>query len=118
MSVPDSVMRQAKDASLPVTIRIGKSGLTEAVVVELESQLASRQLVKAKVNRVYSRETISNKHGHILQNKLRANSSSLEEMWLYFGKINAIVNPTLNKVLLVQQTWAVVYFSHDVIQRS
>ena len=35
-----------------------------------------------------------------------------------FGKINAIVNPTLNKVLLVQQTWAVVYFSHDVIQRS
>jgi RNA-binding protein YhbY len=51
MSVPDSVIRQAKDASLPVTIRIGKSGLTDAVVVELEGQLASRDLVKAKVNR-------------------------------------------------------------------
>ena len=51
MSVPDSVIRQAKDASLPVTIRIGKSGLTDAVVVELEGQLASRHLVKAKVNR-------------------------------------------------------------------
>ncbi|MGB1986199.1 MAG: YhbY family RNA-binding protein [Candidatus Poseidoniaceae archaeon] len=51
MSVPDSIMRQAKDASLPVTIRIGKSGLTEAVVVELSGQLSSRSLVKAKVNR-------------------------------------------------------------------
>ena len=51
MSVPDSIMRQAKDASLPVTIRIGKSGLTDAVVVELSGQLTSRSLVKAKVNR-------------------------------------------------------------------
>ena len=51
MSVPDSVMRQAKDASLPVTIRIGKSGLTDALVGELEGQLSSRHLVKAKVNR-------------------------------------------------------------------
>ena len=51
MSVPDSIMRQAKDASLPVTIRIGKSGLTDAVVVELSGQLSSRSLVKAKVNR-------------------------------------------------------------------
>ena len=51
MSVPDSIMRQAKDASLPVTIRIGKSGLTDAVVGELSGQLSSRSLVKAKVNR-------------------------------------------------------------------
>ena len=59
MSVPDSVMRQAKDASLPVTIRIGKSGLTDAVVVELEGQLCSRHLVKAKVNRgLFSRDDL------------------------------------------------------------
>ena len=59
MSVPDSVMRQAKDASLPVTIRIGKSGLTDAVVVELEGQLSSRNLVKAKVNRgLFSRDDL------------------------------------------------------------
>ena len=52
-------MRQAKDASLPVTIRIGKSGLTDAVVVELEGQLSSRHLVKAKVNRgLFSREDL------------------------------------------------------------
>ncbi len=59
MSVPDSIMRQAKDASLPVTIRIGKSGLTDAVVIELEGQLSSRSLVKAKVNRgLFSREDL------------------------------------------------------------
>ena len=60
MSVPDSIMRQAKDASLPVTIRIGKSGLTDAVVIELEGQLSSRSLVKAKVNRgLFSREDLT-----------------------------------------------------------
>ena len=51
VKIPDSILRQAKDASLPVTMRIGKSGLTDAVVVELEGQLSSRTLVKAKVNR-------------------------------------------------------------------
>ena len=51
VKIPDSILRQAKDASLPVTIRIGKSGLTDAVVVELDGQLSSRSLVKAKVNR-------------------------------------------------------------------
>ena len=59
MSVPDSIMRQAKDASLPVTIRIGKSGLTDAVVVELNGQLSSRSLVKVKVNRgLFQREDL------------------------------------------------------------
>ena len=81
MGVPDSVMRQAKDASLPVTIRIGKSGLTEAVVVELESQLASRQLVKAKVN-VFIRETISNKHGISCRTNF-VPTHSLEEMYVW-----------------------------------
>ena len=51
VKIPDSILRQAKDASLPVTMRIGKSGLSDAVVVELEGQLSSRTLVKAKVNR-------------------------------------------------------------------
>ena len=51
VKIPDSILRQAKDASLPVTMRIGKSGLTDAVVVELDGQLSSRTLVKAKVNR-------------------------------------------------------------------
>jgi RNA-binding protein YhbY len=66
MSIPDSIMRQAKDASLPVTIRIGKSGLTDAVVIELSGQLSSRSLVKAKVNRgLFSREDLKQVWQHL-----------------------------------------------------
>lgn len=66
MSVPDSIMRQAKDSSLPVTIRIGKSGLTDAVVVELNGQLSSRSLVKVKVNRgLFQREDLKRVWQHL-----------------------------------------------------
>jgi RNA-binding protein YhbY len=66
MSIPDSIMRQAKDASLPVTIRIGKSGLTDAVVIELSGQLSSRSLVKAKVNRgLFTREDLKQVWQHL-----------------------------------------------------
>ena len=59
MSVPNHIIRQAKDTSLPITMRIGKSGLTDSVVVELEGQLSSRSLVKVKVNRgLYPRDEL------------------------------------------------------------
>ena len=44
-------MKQAKDASLPVTVRIGKEGVTEQVIVELRDKLDKRNLVKLKANR-------------------------------------------------------------------
>ncbi len=66
VKVPDSILRQAKDASLPVTMRIGKSGLTDAVAVELEGQLSSRTLVKAKVNRgLFPREEMKRVWTHL-----------------------------------------------------
>lgn len=66
VKVPTSILRQAKDASLPVTMRIGKSGLTDAVVVELEGQLSSRTLVKAKVNRgLFPREEMKRVWAHL-----------------------------------------------------
>jgi len=68
LSVPDSILRQAKDASLPVTIRIGKSGLTDAVVVELNGQLSSRSLVKAKVNRgLFTRDDLKQVWAHLAE---------------------------------------------------
>ncbi len=61
-------MRQAKDTSLPVTIRIGKSGLTDAVIVELNGQLSSRSLVKAKVNRgLFEREDLKKVWSHLAE---------------------------------------------------
>ena len=66
VKIPESILRQAKDASLPVTMRIGKSGLTDAVVVELDGQLASRTLVKAKVNRgLFPREDMKQVWAHL-----------------------------------------------------
>ena len=43
--------KRALDPTLEVTIRVGKSGMTESVVSELNSQLKSRTMVKAKLNR-------------------------------------------------------------------
>jgi RNA-binding protein YhbY len=49
--VPLSIKRAASDRDLEVTVRIGRSGLNEAVIEELCSQLAKRRLVKVKLNR-------------------------------------------------------------------
>jgi len=49
--IPKGILKQAKDSSLPVTIRIGKGGVTEQVLVELREQLGKRGLVKLKANR-------------------------------------------------------------------
>jgi len=41
-------------------MRVGKSGLTDSVVVELEGQLSSRSLVKVKVNRgLYAKDDLN-----------------------------------------------------------
>jgi len=66
VKIPDSIVRQAKDTSLPVTMRIGKSGLSDAVVVELDEQLSSRTLVKVKVNRgLFPREEMKQVWTHL-----------------------------------------------------
>lgn len=66
MKIPDSIVRQAKDTSLPVTMRIGKSGLSDSVVVELDEQLSSRTLVKVKVNRgLFPREEMKQIWTHL-----------------------------------------------------
>ncbi len=68
MKIPLSILRQAKDTSLPVTIRIGKSGLTEALIDELDGQLSSRSLVKAKVNRgLFERDDLRNVWSHLAE---------------------------------------------------
>ena len=68
MKIPDSILRRAKEASLPITLRIGKSGLTDAVVVELDGQLSSRNLVKAKVNRgLFAREDLKQVWSHLAE---------------------------------------------------
>ena len=51
VEVDKRIRKRALDPTLEVTIRVGKSGLTDSVVSELNSQLKSRTIVKAKLNR-------------------------------------------------------------------
>ena len=50
-NIPKRVIDSAKSNDLSVTLRVGKDGLTEAVVMELKDQLKSRELVKLKINK-------------------------------------------------------------------
>ena len=49
--VPDSIRRMAHDRNFKVTLRIGRSGLTDAMFGELDAQLRSRKVVKVKMNK-------------------------------------------------------------------
>ncbi|HJL59886.1 MAG TPA: YhbY family RNA-binding protein [Candidatus Thalassarchaeaceae archaeon] len=55
--VDKRLKKRALDPELEVTIRVGKSGLTESVISELDSQLKSRKMVKARVNRGLSNDS-------------------------------------------------------------
>ena len=47
--VPSSIRRMAHDREFKVTLRIGRSGLTDAMFDELDAQLSSRKVVKVKM---------------------------------------------------------------------
>ena len=49
--VPGSIRRMAHDRNFKVTLRIGRSGLTDAMFEELDAQLRSRKVVKVKMNK-------------------------------------------------------------------
>jgi len=51
IKVPKATMEAAKSRDLQTTIRVGKGGLSDSVVNEVNDQLGSRPLVKIKLNR-------------------------------------------------------------------
>ena len=51
IKIPRAMLEAAKSRDLQTTIRIGKGGLSESVVNEVNDQLGSRPLVKIKLNR-------------------------------------------------------------------
>ena len=52
IKVPRAMLEAAKSRDLQTTIRVGKGGLSESVVNEVNDQLESRPLVKIKLNRL------------------------------------------------------------------
>jgi len=49
--VPANIRRMAHDPEFRVTLRIGRSGLSDAMYEELDAQLQSRKVVKIKINK-------------------------------------------------------------------
>lgn len=49
--VPKAVLSRAKSDQIEISVRIGRSGISEAVLRELSEQLGKRRLVKVKANR-------------------------------------------------------------------
>ena len=49
--VPANIRRMAHDREFRVTLRIGRSGLSDAMFDELDAQLRSRKVVKVKMNK-------------------------------------------------------------------
>ena len=49
--LPTNIRKMANDREFKVTIRIGRSGLSDAMYEELDAQLSSRKVVKVKMNK-------------------------------------------------------------------
>jgi RNA-binding protein len=50
-SIPKRIKQQAMDRDLIISVRIGRNGLTDSLVQEMQDQLSKRGLVKVKANR-------------------------------------------------------------------
>lgn len=86
VEVDKRLRKRALDPTLEVTIRVGKSGLTDSVVSELNSQLKSRTMVKAKLNR-----------------GLADDSADRQSMW------DMLAEQTSSKLILMRGNIAVFY---------
>ncbi|MFL2963435.1 MAG: YhbY family RNA-binding protein [Candidatus Thalassarchaeaceae archaeon] len=51
MKIPNYIIKEAKNRDLLVSIRIGREGVTESLIKELDSQLRSKTIIKLKANK-------------------------------------------------------------------
>ena len=60
-NIPESIRREAMSREFQPSIRVGKSGITETLISEIDGQLQKRRLVKIKINRgLFERKDIGN----------------------------------------------------------
>ena len=66
--IPESIRREAMSREFQVSIRVGKSGITETLISEIDAQLQKRSIVKIKINRgVFERKDIANVWSHLAE---------------------------------------------------
>ena len=55
-NIPATIKRQAMDRNFQPSVRIGKTGITDNLIDEINGQSAKRKLVKIKINKgIYER---------------------------------------------------------------
>lgn len=64
--VPQSIRKIASSRDFQPSVRIGKSGITENLIDEIDSQLSSKEIVKIKINRgLFERSKIDDVWKHL-----------------------------------------------------
>ena len=64
--IPKHIKKLALSRDLKPTIRIGKSGISESLIAEINEQLASKTIVKIKINRgLFDKNDIAEVWNHI-----------------------------------------------------
>ena len=66
--IPASIRREAQSREFQPSIRIGKSGITQNLIEEIDCQLNTRTLVKIKINRgLFERKDIDAVWAHLAE---------------------------------------------------
>jgi RNA-binding protein len=64
--IPQSIRKIANSREFQPTVRIGKSGITENVIEEIDAQLANKDIVKIKINRgLFERSQVDDVWKHL-----------------------------------------------------
>ena len=66
--IPSSIRRQAMSREFQPSVRIGKTGVNENIVEEIDVQLTKRKLVKIKINKgIYDRSARNQVWEHLAE---------------------------------------------------
>ncbi len=82
--IPTRITKISSDPNLPITVRIGKSGLNTSVIDEISDQLSSRSIVKIKINRGVAED--SSQRSEIFSSLASSTSSKIS-----FSRGNVVV---------------------------
>ena len=68
IKIPSSIRQQAMSREFQPSVRIGKTGVNENIVEEIDAQLKKRKLVKIKINKgIYERSARNQVWEHLAQ---------------------------------------------------
>jgi len=66
--IPQSIRKIANSKDFQPSVRIGKSGITENLVEEIDAQLSTKDIVKIKINRgLFERSQVNDVWKHLAE---------------------------------------------------